>query len=80
MHRCSIPPLPEGRITTLEALDIWKRHFIVKGVSEPEHSSSYIIAHVLGAKTVSCKDLIQHCPGIVVKSTVSDTLLCVSTD
>uniref|UniRef100_A0A674MYV2 peptide chain release factor N(5)-glutamine methyltransferase n=1 Tax=Takifugu rubripes TaxID=31033 RepID=A0A674MYV2_TAKRU len=44
---------PQGRITTLEALDIWKRHFIVKGVSEPEHSSSYIIAHVLGAKTVS---------------------------
>uniref|UniRef100_A0A674NIL8 peptide chain release factor N(5)-glutamine methyltransferase n=1 Tax=Takifugu rubripes TaxID=31033 RepID=A0A674NIL8_TAKRU len=52
VHRCSIPPLPAGRITTLEALDIWKRHFIVKGVSEPEHSSSYIIAHVLGAKTI----------------------------
>ncbi|TWW61982.1 HemK methyltransferase family member 1 [Takifugu flavidus] len=52
VHRCSIPPLPAGRITTLEALDIWKRHFIVKGVSEPEHSSNYIIAHVLGAKTI----------------------------
>lgn len=53
MHTCSIPPLPAGRITALEALDIWKRHFTVEGVPEPGSSSNYIIAHLLGAKTVS---------------------------
>lgn len=71
MRRCSVPPLPAGRITTLEALDIWKRHFIVKGVPEPEHSSNYIIAHLIGAKTVSWKDLILRCPGIVLEPTIT---------
>lgn len=66
--RCSIPPLPAGRITALEALDIWKRHFILEGVPEPESSSNYVIAHLLGAKTVSWKDLILHGPDCVVKS------------
>ncbi|MEQ2261878.1 hypothetical protein XENORESO_017319, partial [Xenotaenia resolanae] len=49
---CSAPALPAGRITALQALDVWKRHFEEKGVTEPEHSSQYIIAHLLGAKTI----------------------------
>ncbi|MED6268584.1 hypothetical protein CHARACLAT_023935 [Characodon lateralis] len=49
---CSAPALPAGRITALQALDVWKRHFEEKGVTEPEHSSQYIIAHLLGAKTM----------------------------
>ncbi|CAG07002.1 unnamed protein product, partial [Tetraodon nigroviridis] len=47
------PPLPAGRISALEALDIWKRRFAEEGVPEPASSSHYIIAHLLGAKTVS---------------------------
>ncbi|XP_047203300.1 MTRF1L release factor glutamine methyltransferase [Girardinichthys multiradiatus] len=49
---CSAPALPAGRITALQALDVWKTHFEEKGVTEPEHSSQYIIAHLLGAKTI----------------------------
>ncbi|KAM4582433.1 MTRF1L release factor glutamine methyltransferase [Fundulus diaphanus] len=49
---CSAPALPADRITALQALDVWKRHFEEKGVTEPEHSSQYIIAHLLGAKTI----------------------------
>ncbi|KAM4741922.1 LOW QUALITY PROTEIN: MTRF1L release factor glutamine methyltransferase [Anableps anableps] len=49
---CSAPALPSGRITALQALDVWKRHFVEKGVTEPEQSSQYIIAHLLGAKTI----------------------------
>ncbi|XP_008406870.1 MTRF1L release factor glutamine methyltransferase isoform X1 [Poecilia reticulata] len=49
---CSAPALPAGRITALQALDVWKRHFVENGVTEPEQSSQYIIAHLLGAKTI----------------------------
>lgn len=52
VRRCSIPALPRVRITALQAADLWKRHFEEMGVMEPEHSSSYIIAHLLGAKTI----------------------------
>ncbi|KAM4612589.1 MTRF1L release factor glutamine methyltransferase isoform 2-T2 [Polymixia lowei] len=31
---------------------LWKRHFEESGVTEPDHSSQYIIAHLLGAKTI----------------------------
>ncbi|XP_070758265.1 MTRF1L release factor glutamine methyltransferase [Enoplosus armatus] len=51
-RRCSAPVLPAGRITALQALDLWKRHFAERGVTEPDHSSHYIIAYLLGAKTI----------------------------
>uniref|UniRef100_A0A3Q3WY21 peptide chain release factor N(5)-glutamine methyltransferase n=1 Tax=Mola mola TaxID=94237 RepID=A0A3Q3WY21_MOLML len=57
LRRCSAPPLPPGRITALQAVDIWRRRFIERGVTEPEHSANYIVAHLLGAKTVSGNDL-----------------------
>uniref|UniRef100_A0A3Q3WBP1 peptide chain release factor N(5)-glutamine methyltransferase n=1 Tax=Mola mola TaxID=94237 RepID=A0A3Q3WBP1_MOLML len=52
VRRCSAPPLPPGRITALQAVDIWRRRFIERGVTEPEHSANYIVAHLLGAKTI----------------------------
>lgn len=53
VRRCSTPPLPAGRITVLQAVATWSEHFNERGVTEPEHSSQYIISHLLGAKTVS---------------------------
>lgn len=59
VRRCSAPApapapaLPAGRITARQAVDVWKRHFEERGVTEPDNSSHYIIAHLLGAKTVS---------------------------
>uniref|UniRef100_A0A3Q0RLL3 peptide chain release factor N(5)-glutamine methyltransferase n=1 Tax=Amphilophus citrinellus TaxID=61819 RepID=A0A3Q0RLL3_AMPCI len=44
--------LPAGKITPLQAASLWKRHFEENGVTEPEQSSQYIIAHLLGAKTI----------------------------
>lgn len=38
----------------------------MEGVPEPGDSSNYIIAHLLGAKSVSWKVLILHCPACVV--------------
>ncbi|XP_044204831.1 MTRF1L release factor glutamine methyltransferase isoform X2 [Thunnus albacares] len=52
VRACSAPAFPAGRITALQAVDLWKRHFEEKGVTEPDHSSQYIIAHLLGAKTI----------------------------
>ncbi|XP_028261858.1 MTRF1L release factor glutamine methyltransferase [Parambassis ranga] len=52
VRACSMPACPAGRITALEAIDLWKRCFEKRGVAEPEHSSQYIIAHLLGAKTI----------------------------
>lgn len=58
VRRCSSPPaLPAGRITALQALDLWERHFAERGVTEPDHSSRYIIAHLLGAKTIESLDV-----------------------
>ncbi|XP_029287029.1 MTRF1L release factor glutamine methyltransferase isoform X2 [Cottoperca gobio] len=48
----SAPALPAGRITALQAMDFWKRHFVERGVTEPDHSSHYILAYLLGAKTI----------------------------
>ncbi|XP_029006958.1 MTRF1L release factor glutamine methyltransferase [Betta splendens] len=56
VRTCSAPALPAGRITALQAVDVWRRHYEERGVSEPEHSSSYIIAHLLGAKTIESLD------------------------
>ncbi|XP_074500715.1 MTRF1L release factor glutamine methyltransferase [Sebastes fasciatus] len=52
VRTCSGPAVPGGRITALQVVDLWKRHFAERGVSEPDHSSLYIIAHLLGAKTI----------------------------
>ncbi|XP_036956893.1 MTRF1L release factor glutamine methyltransferase isoform X1 [Acanthopagrus latus] len=52
VRRCSAPALPAGRITALQAGDLWKSHFEESGVSEPDHSTHYIIAYLLGAKTI----------------------------
>uniref|UniRef100_UPI0037E8DFF2 MTRF1L release factor glutamine methyltransferase n=1 Tax=Semicossyphus pulcher TaxID=241346 RepID=UPI0037E8DFF2 len=52
VRRCSAPAFPLGRITALQAADLWKRHFEETGVMEPDHSSNYIIAYLLGAKTI----------------------------
>ncbi|KAM7422785.1 hypothetical protein PAMA_010703 [Pampus argenteus] len=52
VRACSAPAFPADRITARQAVDIWKRHFEEKGVTEPDHSSQYIIAHLLGAKTI----------------------------
>uniref|UniRef100_A0A3B3ZPI4 Uncharacterized protein n=1 Tax=Periophthalmus magnuspinnatus TaxID=409849 RepID=A0A3B3ZPI4_9GOBI len=43
--------LPVQRITALQAAHSWSQLFQEKGVSEPDLSSRYITAHVLGAKT-----------------------------
>lgn len=52
MRACSTPVLPVDTITALQAVNLWKQYFLEKGVSEPDYSSKYIIAHVLGAKTI----------------------------
>uniref|UniRef100_A0A8C2WBV3 peptide chain release factor N(5)-glutamine methyltransferase n=1 Tax=Cyclopterus lumpus TaxID=8103 RepID=A0A8C2WBV3_CYCLU len=36
----------------LQAVDLWKNHFTERGVMEPDHSSLYIMAYLLGAKTI----------------------------
>ncbi|KAK5872612.1 hypothetical protein PBY51_013295 [Eleginops maclovinus] len=52
VRACSAPALPAGRITARQAADLWKRHFAERGVTEPDHSSHYILAYLLGAKTI----------------------------
>nr|XP_046239381.1 MTRF1L release factor glutamine methyltransferase isoform X2 [Scatophagus argus] len=56
VRRCSTPALPAGRITALQAVDLWKQHFVERGVTEPEESSHYIIAYLHGAKTIQSLD------------------------
>ncbi|KPP78045.1 hypothetical protein Z043_102500 [Scleropages formosus] len=41
------------RLSVQQAMDLWRQMFERSGVSEPALSSQYIIAHVMGAKTVS---------------------------
>ncbi|XP_037304060.2 MTRF1L release factor glutamine methyltransferase [Pungitius pungitius] len=52
VRTCSTPAIPTGRITALQAVDLWKNHFAERGVMEPDHSSRHIIAYLLGAKTI----------------------------
>ncbi|XP_010776526.1 MTRF1L release factor glutamine methyltransferase isoform X1 [Notothenia coriiceps] len=52
VRSCSAPALPAGRITARQAADLWERHFAERGVTEPDHSSHYILAYLLGAKTI----------------------------
>ncbi|KAM9799959.1 MTRF1L release factor glutamine methyltransferase [Syngnathus typhle] len=49
---CSFQASPSGRINARQAADIWRKRFELNGVTEPDLSSQYIIAHVLGAKTI----------------------------
>ncbi|TNN83992.1 HemK methyltransferase family member 1 [Liparis tanakae] len=51
LDTCQKAYLLSGRITALQAVDLWKKHFAERGVMEPDHSSLYIVAHLLGAKT-----------------------------
>lgn len=46
------PPIPGASMTAFQALDLWRRYFEERGVAEPDHSSQYIVAHLLGAKTI----------------------------
>ncbi|CAL8337451.1 unnamed protein product [Lota lota] len=39
-------------MTAFQALNLWRRYFEERGVAEPAHSSQYIVAHLLGAKTI----------------------------
>uniref|UniRef100_UPI003AADBEE2 MTRF1L release factor glutamine methyltransferase n=2 Tax=Centroberyx TaxID=88664 RepID=UPI003AADBEE2 len=52
VHTYSAPTFPAASITALQAVAVWKRHFEERGVTEPDHSSQHIIAHLLGAKTI----------------------------
>ncbi|XP_029907201.1 MTRF1L release factor glutamine methyltransferase [Myripristis murdjan] len=52
VHTCRAPALPPASITVLEAVALWRKHFEERGVTEPEHSSHSIMAHLLGAKTI----------------------------
>ncbi|XP_059184783.1 MTRF1L release factor glutamine methyltransferase [Centropristis striata] len=52
VRACSAPAVPAARITALQAVDLWKEHFVERGVTEPDHSAQYIIAYLLGAKTI----------------------------
>ncbi|XP_024271812.1 MTRF1L release factor glutamine methyltransferase isoform X1 [Oncorhynchus tshawytscha] len=48
-----VPALPTAsRLTVEQAVKLWTGHFQQRGVSEPHLSSQYIIAHLLGAKTL----------------------------
>ncbi|XP_061640368.1 MTRF1L release factor glutamine methyltransferase isoform X2 [Phyllopteryx taeniolatus] len=49
---CSSQASPSGRINARQAADIWRKCFEANGVTEPDLSCQYIIAHVLGAKTI----------------------------
>ncbi|XP_051996551.1 MTRF1L release factor glutamine methyltransferase isoform X1 [Xyrauchen texanus] len=43
-----------GSITAEQAVRMWAQHFKQHGISEPLLSSQYIVAHVLGRKTLEC--------------------------
>ncbi|XP_040060251.1 MTRF1L release factor glutamine methyltransferase isoform X2 [Gasterosteus aculeatus] len=53
VRTCSTPAIPAGRITALQAVDLWTNHFVERGVMEPDHSSLHILAYLLGAKTIN---------------------------
>ncbi|KAG7472660.1 hypothetical protein MATL_G00111110 [Megalops atlanticus] len=48
-----LDPPPVSGLSVLQAVAHWERRFQQCGVSEPGPSSQYIIAHVLGAKTMA---------------------------
>ncbi|XP_076870536.1 uncharacterized protein LOC143521512 isoform X2 [Brachyhypopomus gauderio] len=50
----AVVPRADDGVTGEEAVSLWSQHFLQHGVSEPLLSSHYIIAHVLGNKTLEC--------------------------
>ncbi|XP_056461653.1 MTRF1L release factor glutamine methyltransferase isoform X2 [Gadus chalcogrammus] len=46
------PPIPGSSMTAFQAMNLWRRCFEERGVAEPDQSSQYIVAHLLGAKTI----------------------------
>ncbi|XP_059925026.1 MTRF1L release factor glutamine methyltransferase [Gadus macrocephalus] len=46
------PPIPGSSMTAFQAMNLWRRCFEERGVAEPVQSSQYIVAHLLGAKTI----------------------------
>ncbi|XP_072540669.1 MTRF1L release factor glutamine methyltransferase isoform X2 [Salminus brasiliensis] len=50
----AVGPLVDGSVTVEQAVSLWAQHFQQHCVSEPLLSSQYIIAHVLGQKTLAC--------------------------
>uniref|UniRef100_A0A4W4EJK6 peptide chain release factor N(5)-glutamine methyltransferase n=1 Tax=Electrophorus electricus TaxID=8005 RepID=A0A4W4EJK6_ELEEL len=48
----AVAPPADCSVTVEEAVSLWTQHFLQHGVSEPLSSSHYIIAHVLGKKTL----------------------------
>lgn len=49
----AVAPPVDCSVTVEQALNAWTQCFQQHGISEPLLSSHYIIAHVLGKKTVS---------------------------
>lgn len=49
----ALAPPVDCRVTVEQAVSVWTQCFQQYGISEPLLSSHYIIAHVLGKKTVS---------------------------
>lgn len=45
---------PAGLLSATEVVSHWTSVFEEKGIPEARESSEYIVAHVLGAKTVKC--------------------------
>ncbi|XP_036426854.1 MTRF1L release factor glutamine methyltransferase [Colossoma macropomum] len=50
----AVGPPVDCSVTEEQAVSLWARHFQQHGISEPLLSSQYIIAHVLGKKTLNC--------------------------
>lgn len=44
-----------GRLNATEVVNHWTQVFEQRGIPEARESSEYIVAHVLGAKTVKCR-------------------------
>lgn len=45
---------PDGSLNATELVSHWTAVFEKRGIPEAQESSEYIVAHVLGAKTVKC--------------------------
>lgn len=48
------PHLPQAGLSATELVSQWTAVFEKGGIPEARESSEYIVAHVLGAKTVKC--------------------------
>ncbi|KAI4892725.1 hypothetical protein NFI96_009604 [Prochilodus magdalenae] len=50
----TVGPPVDCSVTVEQAVNLWAQYFQHNGISEPLLSSQYIIAHVLGKKTLDC--------------------------